>query len=104
MTSNISYEFEWDKSKAIANFSKHVVTFEEAATVFLDPLAITIFDDAHSQLEERWFTMGNAARGGLLVVVHTFQAQKNSNIAKVRIISARMATKQERRTYEDEPS
>ena len=66
MTSNISYKFEWDKSKAIANFSKHVVTFEEAATVFLDPLAITIFDDAHSQLEERWFTMGNAARGGLL--------------------------------------
>lgn len=102
MSSRVSHNFEWDLSKAISNFAKHGVTFEQAATVFLDPLAITVFDDAHSQTEERWFTMGQQAGGGLLVVVHTFQEQ-DSNIATVRIISARTATKQERRTYEDEP-
>jgi uncharacterized protein len=102
MSSGVSYDFEWDLAKAIANFAKHGVSFEQAATVFLDPLAITIFDDAHSQTEERWFTMGQEAGGGLLVVVHTFQDQ-SSSIARVRIISARTATKQERRVYEDEP-
>ncbi len=102
MSSGASNNFEWDLSKAISNFAKHGVTFEHAATVFLDPLAITVFDDVHSQTEERWFTMGQQAGGGLLVVVHTFQDQ-DSNIATVRIISARTATKQERRAYEVEP-
>ena len=102
MSSGISYDFEWDLAKAISNFAKHGVTFEQAATVFLDPLAITVFDNAHSQIEERWFTVGLEAGGGLLVVVHTFQDQ-NPNIARVRIIFARTATKQERHVYEDEP-
>ena len=102
MNSDISYDFEWDLAKAIANFAKHGVTFEQAATVFLDPLAITIFDDAHSQTEEGWFTLGHQAGGGLFFVVHTFQDQ-SSDVATVRIISARAATKQERRTYEGEP-
>jgi uncharacterized protein len=102
MSSGVSYDFEWDLAKAISNFAKHGVTFEQAATVFLDPLAITVFDKAHSQIEERWFTVGHKAGGGLLVVVHIFQ-EHDSNIARVRIISARIATKQERRTYEDEP-
>ena len=102
MSSGVLYDFEWDLEKAISNFAKHGVTFEQAATVFLDPLAITVFDKAHSQIEERWFTVGQQVGGGLLVVVHTFQDQ-DSSIARVRIISARAATKQERRAYEDEP-
>ena len=102
MDSGVSYDFEWDLQKAISNFAKHGVTFEQAATVFLDPLAITVFDEEHSQTEERWLTMGQQAGGGLLVLVHTFR-ESDSNVVTVRIISARTATKQERRTYEDEP-
>ena len=102
MSSGVSYDFEWDVAKAISNFAKHGVTFERAATVFLDPLAITVFDHAHSLMEERWFTVGQQSGGELLVVVHTFQ-DRSSDVARVRIISARTATKQERRTYEDEP-
>lgn len=102
MSSTNSYEFEWNLEKAIKNVAKHGVSFEQAATVFLDPLAITVFDGARSQIEERWFTVGHQAGSGLLVVVNTFQDQK-SNIARIRIIPARTATKQERRAYEDEP-
>ncbi len=102
MSNEIPYDFEWDVAKALANFTKHGVTFEQAATVFLDPFALTVYDDEHSQTEERWFTIGYEAGGALLVVAHSFQ-QLNPNTAKVRVISAREATKRERRAYEDEP-
>ena len=52
------YEFEWDPVKAQTNFTKHRLDFERAATVFLDPLAVTIPDDEHSQSETRWITLG----------------------------------------------
>ena len=70
--------------------------------MFLDPLALTVYDVEHSQTEERWITMGQDADGTLLVVVHTFQ-HAGSISAKVRLISAREATKQERRQYEELP-
>jgi uncharacterized DUF497 family protein len=92
----------WDALKAEANIAKHGVTFAEAATVLLDPLAVTVFDAAHSQEEERWFTLGTSSGGKLLAVAHTFQ-ESGTAPAKVRIISARPATRRERQQYENEP-
>ena len=78
------------------------MTFEQAATVFLDALAMTVFNEAHSQYEERWFTLGHSTDGALLAVAHTYQATSVSSI-RIRIISARPATKHERRFYADDP-
>lgn len=86
--------FEWDPPKARSNFAKHGVGFEEASTVFGDPLSLTIPDPEHSRMEERFVTMGIAFTGKLLVVVHT---DRGDNI---RIISARRANRRERKSYE----
>jgi uncharacterized DUF497 family protein len=86
--------FEWDHRKAAANARKHGVTFEEAASVFGDPLALTFDDPDHSSGEYRMLTFGVAAYGGLIVVAHT---ERDGN---VRIISARPATAAERKIYE----
>ncbi len=59
------YEFEWDPVKAQANFIKHRLDFERAATVFLDPLALTIRDEEHGETEARWITMGQDTAGPL---------------------------------------
>ena len=67
------YDFEWDVNKAIANKSKHGVSFEQASCVFLDPMALTVYDEAHSDYEERWNTLGLDAQGRLLVIAHTYQ-------------------------------
>jgi uncharacterized DUF497 family protein len=91
----------WDATKAITNIVKHGVTFAQAATVLLDPLALTVFDEAHSEAEERWFTLGRATDGKLLAVSHTFRPTASSG-AQVRIISAREATRREREQYENE--
>jgi len=99
---NLAYDFEWDAQKAASNLTKHGVAFEQAASVFLDALALTIFDDAHSQYEERWFTLGHTSGGVLLAVSHTY-ATNSPTAARIRIISARPATKQERRFYADDP-
>jgi uncharacterized protein len=85
---------EWDGEKAAANVSKHGVSFEEAATVFGDRLATTVLDPDRSVDEERWLTTGRSSRGRLLVVWHTNRGNA------VRIIGARQATANERRTYE----
>lgn len=99
---DLAYDFEWDAHKADSNLRKHGVTFEQAASVFLDALALTVFDEAHSQYEERWFTLGHTSSGILLAVSHTYQATSSTS-ARIRIISARPATKQERRFYADDP-
>jgi uncharacterized DUF497 family protein len=101
--SNPPWEVTWDALKAEANIDKHGVTFAEAATVLLDPLALTVFDDEHSQEEDRWFTLGTSSDGKLLAVAHTFQEPSDSAPATVRIISARPATRREREQYENEP-
>jgi uncharacterized DUF497 family protein len=101
--SDIVYDFQWDAVKASTNAVKHGVTFERAASVFLDPLALTVFDEAHSQDEERWWSLGHDASGVLLLLVaHTFQSTGSAS-ASVRLISARPATKRERLFYENEP-
>lgn len=92
----------WDDAKAQSNLRKHGVSFAQAATVMLDPLALTVFDAAHSQTEERWFTLGQTSEGQLLAVAHTYQMKKAST-ACIRLISAREATRRERQQYENEP-
>ncbi|WP_017716090.1 BrnT family toxin [Kamptonema formosum] len=87
-------EFQWNLDKAVSNQRKHGVSFEEAVTVFADPLAVTIDDPAHSRGEFRFITMGQSAIYRLLVVSHTERE------GEVRLISARLATRQERRSYE----
>lgn len=99
---NLAFDFEWDVHKAVSNLQKHGVTFEQAASVFLDALALTVFDEAHSEYEERWFTLGHTTGSMLLAVAHTYQIT-GATSSRVRIISARPATKHERRLYADEP-
>ena len=87
-------EFEWDPEKAAANVRRRRVSFNEAATVLEDPLSTTFPDEAHSEGEIRFVTVGVSQRGRLLVVAHT---ERNDTI---RIISARRATRREREFYE----
>ena len=87
--------FEWDESKAKSNLAKHGVSFEEASTVCGDPLSLTIPDPAHSQAEDRSIVLGQSHQRKLLVVVHT---ERGDNI---RIISARRASRGERKSYEE---
>jgi uncharacterized DUF497 family protein len=88
--------FEWDPSKARQNLRKHRVSFQEAASVFGDPLAITYPDPDHSMMEQRFITVGMSSARRVLIVAH---ADREANI---RIISARKATPQERKHYEEE--
>ena len=92
----------WDAAKAASNLVKHGVPFSQAVTVLQDALALTVFDAAHSEFEERWFTLGIASNGSLLAVSHTYQHAGPIDV-KVRIISARPATRAERKQYENEP-
>ena len=94
------YTFEWDPGKAKENQRKHKVSFERAAEVFRDPLALSIFDAEHSEHEERWITMGKDSHDGLLVLIHTFLEVKTEE-CRVRIISARKATRRELSQYEE---
>ena len=82
--------------------AKHGVAFTQGATVFADALALTVFDNEHSEFEERWFTLGVDSSAKLLAVSHTYTATGPAS-ARVRVISAREATRNERRQYEDEP-
>ena len=88
--------FSWDPKKAAANLKKHGVSFEEASTVFRDTLSVTGSDPDHSVDEIRFVTFGSSVNNRLLVVAH---AEEND---KIRIISARLMTRQERRIYEEE--
>jgi uncharacterized DUF497 family protein len=85
--------FEWDAQKAAQNIVNHGVSFEEAATAFWDPLSLTVFDSEHSDDEDRFVMLGATDRLRLVVVVHT---QRGDNL---RIISARLATRRERKAY-----
>jgi uncharacterized DUF497 family protein len=93
------YQFEWDPAKARENARNHRVTFERAATVFLDPNALSVFDNEHSQDEDRWITLGLDRAEALLVVCHTYKEEAESS-ARIRLFSARRATKTEAKPYE----
>ena len=87
-------QFEWDPEKSARNLAKHGISFDEASTVFGDPLAGTILDPRHSVEEQRFVTVGHSSRGTLMVVVHVERGYRT------RIISARRATRRERKKYE----
>jgi len=89
-------EFEWDPSKATKNFQKHGVTFSEAASVFDDPLSVTVPDPDHSAREDRSIIVGQSHQGHLLIVSFAERTDR------FRIISARELTRAERRAYEEE--
>ena len=85
--------YEWDAHKSAKNIQKHAVTFEEAATVFDDPMFVTVVDAEHSTDEERYITIGLSKQGRLLMVAHTDRRER------IRIISARKATRKETKFY-----
>ena len=89
--------FTWDPRKAVANFRKHGVSFHEAATSFADPFSITVPDIDHSVPERRFVLIGLSIREQLLVVVHAEREESD-----IRLISARLASRRERHTYEEE--
>jgi hypothetical protein len=90
------YLFEWDAAKAEANRRKHAVTFEEAATAFGDPLAVLLPDPDHSVREQRYLVLGMSNQRRLLVIAFAERPPRT------RLISARRATRKERRKYEEE--
>lgn len=96
------FVFDWNPGKAQRNLAKHRVSFDEAMKVFLDPLALTIFDDDHSADEDRWITMGivDGMAGGakILLVVHTHVEVTQDTVA-IRIISARRPNRKEAGQY-----
>jgi uncharacterized DUF497 family protein len=89
-------EFTWDKEKAAGNQRKHGVSFEEAQTVFMDYNALRIYDPDHSESEDRFILLGFSSALRMLVVCHCYR----ENEERIRIISARKATKTESTTYE----
>lgn len=101
MKAKTQYYFQWDRNKAQQNEKKHRVRFERAASVFLDPFAISLFDEVHSEDEDRWITMGKDANEVILVVVHTFR-ERSQNECEIKLISARKATKNEMKHYESD--
>ncbi len=95
------YVFDWNPQKAQTNIQKHRgISFERATTVFLDPNLLSIFDEEHSEDEDRWITLGLDSTGNLLVVIHTFN-QTTPQLVNIRIISARKADQQETQQYQE---
>ena len=89
--------FEWDEKKSLANKRKHGVSFEEAQTAFFDPLAKVSDDLDHSSGEARFLLVGHSSLHNLLLVIHCYRAEDET----IRIISARKATRSERKQYEE---
>jgi uncharacterized protein len=94
----LRYNFEWDPAKERANIRKHKVSFRRAATVFRDRNHVSIYDTEHSDVEDRWITIGLDGASVLRVVVHTFE-QIDDELVEIRIISARKAVHAEAEQY-----
>ncbi len=92
--------FEWDENKARGNLKKHKVSFEEAKTVFNDPLLITFPDDEHSETEDRYISIGTSASNKVLLVIHTERETAEDTLI-IRLISCRKATASEQKAYEE---
>ena len=89
--------FSWDPRKAVLNLRKHGVSFAEACTAFADPLSITVPDPDHSSGAARFVLIGRSLADRLLIVVHAEQRE-----SEIRLITARLASRPERRAYEEE--
>jgi len=96
----MNYNFEWDPTKAKTNLSKHKISFEDATSIFKDQNSISVFDESHSEDEERWATIGLDAKTRTLVVIHTY-ISFDKDTCNIRIISARKATKNEIKYYNE---
>lgn len=88
-------KFEWDPVKAASNLQKHLVSFDDAKSVFYDEFAVQFFDEEHSSLEDRFLMLGLSASAKLLIVCHC----EREHGQVIRIISARKATKREGAFY-----
>jgi uncharacterized protein len=97
----MQYDFQWDSEKANINVVKHKISFADAAMVLKDNRAITIYDEEHSEDEERWITLGLSLKGILLVVSHTYR-EIDAQKVLIRIISCRKATRKESAQYNEE--
>lgn len=91
-------KFEWNAEKELLNIQKHDVSFEQASYVFADPFALNKYDNNHSHEEDRWVLLGKSINEVILVVIHTIR--DDMDLEKVRIISARKATKSENQAYQ----
>lgn len=96
----VNFNFEYDPLKEKTNQKKHNISFEESTSIFLDPNIVTIYDEDHSENEDRWLSIGTTKNGKILVVSHTFMEIDKTNIS-VRLISARKATKIETGHYRE---
>ena len=96
----MQYNFEWDHQKASTNVRKHGVTFDRAATVFLDPRILSIFDHENSDVEERWISIGIDSNGVLLSVCHTYRQELKTSFI-IRIFSALKSTAHEIEQYKE---
>jgi hypothetical protein len=94
----VRYEFDWDPAKDRSNVRKHGISFRQAASIFRDPNQFSLFDESHSENEDRWITLGIDSTGILRVAIHTFE-QIEENVWQVRIISARKADRDEENQY-----
>jgi len=90
-------KFIWDPAKEKINIEKHKISFTESCYVFTDQYSLNLFDEQHSEDEDRWITLGQTPNGKIITVVHTFN--KIDEIEVVRIISSRKATKKETKKY-----
>ncbi|MCL1475753.1 BrnT family toxin [Argonema antarcticum A004/B2] len=96
----MDYNFDWNSAKEKQNIRKHQLNFRLASTVFRDPYQLTIYDEEHSQDEDRWITIGLDETGILRLVIHTFEETDRSS-CMIRIISARKATFIETQSYQE---
>ena len=94
------FQFEWDKIKTATNLHKHSVSFELASTIFYDPQLLTVPDLEHSEAEERWFSIGLASNGAILSIVYLW-SESDAATTKIRLISAREATRVEVHKYKE---
>lgn len=97
----VQYNFEWDPKKAKIYIKKHGISFEEASSIFHDPNAISIFDEDHTDVEERWITTGISASGRLIIVCHTYFELSEDTVI-LRVYSARKASSKEKSQYRGE--
>lgn len=93
------FQFEWDEVKAVTNLRKHGISLELASTVFHDPRLLSVADVEHGDTEERWFSVGCASNGVVLTVVYLWSEADLTT--RIRLISARRATRAERQRYEE---
>ncbi|MGB3760258.1 MAG: BrnT family toxin [Rivularia sp. (in: cyanobacteria)] len=93
------YNFDWNPQKEKQNIRKHNLSFRQAASIFNDPNQLSIYDEEHSDNEDRWITIGLDSAGILRIVIHTFE-QIDESSCEIRIISARKATSNEAKQYQ----